>query len=255
MADKNDPRYPRQRTKGVFETDEQRNQKAMRRTPPGGYPIEIDPENTPPPQPAPQPEQLQAMSVEQQILAIAQVQASHVTAIEHEQRIRHEGEEIGQLKARVEAISAISHDAVRTSTIVTETIMPLMRSLTDEVRALNHAQALNQARRDEFVNEWERLQKSIGGLIVRLQNVEKIAEHVDGIQRQVEEHIRTTGTRFQALEQRVTTMEQTRHTEKAVSKALSRRDKAKRAGGLTALAGLGGAVAEIVHWLIGKSGG
>lgn len=245
-----DPQYPRPRTKGVFETDEQRNQKAMRRTPPGGYPIEIDPENTPPPQPAPQPEQLQRMPLEEQILAIAQVQASHVAAIEHEQRIRHEGEEIGQLKARVEAISAISHDAVRTSAIVTETIMPLMRSLTEEIKNLNQAQALNQARRDEFVNEWERLQKSIGGLIVRLQNVEKIAEHVDGIQRQVEEHIRTTGTRFQALEQRMTTMEQTRHTEKAVTKALSRRDKAKRGAGYAGLAGLGGAIAEGIHRLI-----
>jgi hypothetical protein len=249
MAD-HDPKYPRQRSKGVFETDTQRNQKVLRRTPPSGYPVEIDPENTPPPQPAPTADLLQTMPLEQQVLALAQVQASHMAAIEHEQRIRHEGEELGRVKAQIEAISAISHDAVRTSTIVTETIMPLMRNLTDEVKALNSAQSMNTARREEFVNEWGRLQQSLGGLVLRLQNVEKLASAIEGIQRALDDHVRTTASRFQAIEARVTTIEQHRTTANAVTKALSRRDKAKRAGGIAGLAGLGATLWGAIHWLL-----
>jgi hypothetical protein len=254
MSTKDDDKRPRR-----HQTQTERDVAALhrRRTQPGGIPVEIDPEMTPAPAEPPAPDRFAAMSREERDLQLLKIATDAAAVANHEQNVRKEGREMGQLMAKVEALDGFRDDIVRLTAIMSETCLPAIRGMGEDLKMIMQSRSTDIAQRDQQTREMLRALKDIaqdvGGIDTRAARLELdmgkfntelrlLSQRVDAMNGNLTDRMGKAEREIDSLKTKTNTLD----TKQKITVALTRRDKTK-IGGLSAVAG---ALASGVAWLI-----
>lgn len=186
--------------------------RVSRHTPPQGWPVEIDPEETPPPQEPPKPSEVAgydtiAPPLRQQLEILSDGLAQVTEAIG---RVWDARKDTGRIDKLVDGLSGMREDLARLNESLREFVLPAIKSLQATSGALWEHHLHNRGRVELFYGEqFPRLVKSVDDLILRVGRNEDTQErHADqfsahnerllGLERTTREH----DTRLQAIEQR-----------------------------------------------------
>jgi uncharacterized protein YkvS len=236
MSDDDDEKTPPRVRIKRFHTGTRGEDLSKRRTPVGGNPIpvEIDPEITPAPASPPEPNDIASLPHGEAVRRLAEFAAQNARAIAHEQQIRREGEDIGDLRAKVNGLLGLQHEVNRNTTIIEQTVMPSLRDIQADMKILLGTREQGIAHKEDQDRQWERLHRSIGGMNERISNLEKVDIKMLADTGVSDERIDSVTTRVGNVEGRVTSLEITGK----VSTALTKRDKnrvGQIAGGVAAI--------------------
>lgn len=230
--------------------------KSSRRTPPSGYPIQIDPEATPPPMEPPPLATLAAMDQGDAIAELRGAIADNTAAIARVWDQRHAAE---QLERVIERIDGLMKGTTRAVTLVDEFILPETKKLQGIVGELVVHQERNGAL---WAREWPQALQRLDAVIARIGAIETsqrdqareitaLREDIARDARATSQRIGTADLRLVAVEGKVAALELARH-DKSVGDKRQRRLFGLAVAAVSFLAGVAGGVAALYSKLFGK---
>ena len=240
-----DPPRPK-RAQTSTERDEAGLRALRMRTPPRGYPIEVDPELTPRPSTI---EDIRTLPVHEQLAKIVAAQNQSAKAIAYEQDQRNEarrtGEQLAVLTKSMERIEPALVKAHETATIVDD-MRRDVRDMKAHVSTLIESQARDDERRISVDEKFERTLRAIGGVDEAQRRaearVEVLAERVDTIDRAHQEtrgRVATGEVKVTHLDKRV-----------AITRArLGKGDKALVGSGFVGAGVVGHFFSDLITWI------
>ena len=216
-----------------------------------GRPVEVDPEVTPRPATI---EDIRLLPIHQQLATVVEGLNQNSKAIAYEQDQRNEarrhGEAIATMNDRLTRMEPALVSAHRTATTLDEMRIQA-RDVAVNVQNLIRAQERDEVRREEADKQITRLIESVGGVDERARRIERQQDRTEDEVRSLKERVEGLSvglsSRVTASEQRLSMIEHSRSTERAVQKALTRREKtALTVGVFGGFAGLAAAVWKII---------
>ncbi len=208
----------------------------------------------------PTPVTLDEMTLEQseQAEALRQLREAsnkNAAAIEHEQKARREGREIGRLQAKMAALAGITQQVVEVGTVLEESVRPALRDLAGDVKALLREREVDRAFYNEIRRHLELVERELGRVDERLKGMETsisrmdtdaklLAQRVDNETGSLHEQIGEMRSQVNGLTSRLAALE----VDGKVQVALTTREKATLGGGA---ASVGAAVAWLLQHFLG----
>jgi hypothetical protein len=194
-----------------------------RRTPPRGYPIEVDPEVTPGPQPVPR----NLDEIGQALDALAQ--RAH--------RSRHDSDRLDRIETR---LGDVDRESTQTATLLTQSVWPGLKKTMGDLDGLLQRQSEAFAEQKAFFDrEWPEVLRSLGELAKGLATLRRELDHLATDQRATDKRVDANERRTSLVEQRVQALETTAAVEQRVV-ALTGKQKAVYGGIATILSFLSG---------------
>lgn len=210
-------------------------------------------ELTPPPQAPPQPDELEALPLGDQVLALRGSLARHNEAIGSLWQIRHISDRLDRAEAafdRIEGkVDAYTQSFARVEALLGEFVMPGLKDTMGSVDGMARQQQHDSARLGQLIDAVQGLVKSQQDLGERLRTVEG---KVDKISDNTQAHaVRLDGveTVAKALDVRVTALELERRDKAVALVERKRIFTTARVVFFGAAAAIGGVTKAVIDWL------
>lgn len=203
-----------------------------RRTPPGGWPVHVDEETTPPPQEPPI-----GASLDDLRATVAEI----ARGMERVWPARDNGDQLSRLDAKLDRLHV---DAAETGALLREFLMPAIKATMGNVDLLLQHHEANKVRQAQFYDrEWPAASKKIDDLGDRISRLERSVDRGIEQHEALSDRVDDVARRSHSASERLRAVE----TTSAVTRALTTKQKV----GLGGLAGAAGVIAGLLkEWLM-----
>lgn len=226
------PDVPPKRPSSIMSDAKRSTIGAIHRRTPSAYPVEVDPETTPPPQAPPGATSLEELSSTVQELA---------RGLERVWPARHEGDRIERMDAKLDRLHA---DVAELGALMREFIMPGLKATMGNVDLLLSHYEANKIRQALFFDrEWPATVKTIDTMGERLSRLERTVERSIDQHESTSNRVEEVGRRAHSNSERLKAIETREAVATGVATAMTTKQKAAYGSAV-------GALGALVAWLV-----